>query len=74
MHVAIFGKVKLSLLNKLIISTSENFHTLPAPSLSFSDNVLLSVLGKMYWLLEGEKDEFIMTTPMGAEGNFSFFF
>ena len=24
----------------------------------------------MYWLLEGEKDEFMMTKPRGVEGNF----
>ena len=24
----------------------------------------------MYWLLEGDKDEFMMTKPRGVEGNF----
>ena len=28
----------------------------------------------MYWLLEGEKDEFIMTTLMGVERKFFLFF
>ena len=51
------------------------FHTLPAPSLSFSGqfNVLLFFLEKMDWLRGGEKDEFIMTRPrVGGKQSFSF--